>query len=67
MATVKTPAITGADDCRPCSAGDLPGLAALVDPADQDEQGGDDQAVVDHLEDATGEPLAVEGERARAR
>ncbi len=44
--------------------GDLPGLAPLVDPPDQDEQGGDDEAVVDHLEHPAGQPLAVEGEGA---
>ena len=44
---------------------DLPRLAPLVDPPDEDEQGGDDQAVVDHLQDATGDGLGGQGERAQ--
>ena len=64
MATVNTPASTGAGDCSPRSDGDLPGVPALVDPPHQDEERGDDQPVVDHLEHAAGESLAVEGEGA---
>ena len=56
MATVKTPAITGAERLQAPQRGELPGAPALVDPPHQDEQGGDDQAVVDHLEDAAGDP-----------
>ena len=57
---------TGQDGRRglqPLERTDLPRVAAFVDPAHQDEQGGDDQTVIDHLDDAAGESLAVEGER----
>ena len=44
--------------------GDLAGVAALVDHADEEEQGAGGQAVVDHLEHAALEALGGEGERA---
>ena len=44
--------------------GDLVGVAALVDEADQEEQGAGDDAVVDHLQHAALEALGGEGEQA---
>ena len=38
--------------------GDLAGVAALVDHADEEEQGAGRDAVVDHLHDAAGDRLA---------
>ena len=43
---------------------DLAGVAALVDPADQDEQCAGGDAVVDHLQHAAGDRLVRERERA---
>ena len=43
---------------------DLARVAPLVDDADQQEQGAGADAVVDHLDDAAGDALGVEGEDA---
>src|SRR5579875_2420029 len=48
---------------RPLQAaqpGGVPGAAALVDPADHDEEHGDDEPVVDHLQDPAGDALGGE-------
>ena len=47
---------------QPAQLGDLPGLPALVDPADEQEQGGRHQPVVHHQQHAAGEALGGEGE-----
>ena len=62
MATVNTAAMIGRGPLQPPQLVDLPGLATLVDPADHDEQHGDDEPVVDHLQHAAGDPLGGERE-----
>ena len=44
--------------------GDLAGVATLVDPSDEDEEGAGGDAVVDHLQHAAGDRLRRQGERA---
>ena len=64
ITTVNTAARIGAAFCRPVQLGDLAGVAALVDHADEEEQGAGRDAVVDHLEHAALEALGGEGEGA---
>ena len=64
ITTRKTAARTGTDFCRPLQLGDLPGVAALVDHPDQEEEGAGGQPVVDHLEHPAGDALGREGEDA---
>ena len=67
ITTMKTPAKTGADLLDAAELGDLAGVAALVDHADEEEEGAGGQAVVDHLEHAALQALRATGRRCRAR
>ncbi len=67
ITTVKMPANTGATFCDALQLGDLVGVAAVVEEAEQDEQGTGDDAVVDHLEHGALDALGVEGEQAQDR
>ena len=49
---MNTPAKIGADLLQALELGDLAGVAALVDHADEEEQRAGGDAVVDHLQDA---------------
>ena len=52
ITSVNTAAKIGATFCRPLQLGDLAGVAALVDHADEEEQRPGRDAVVDHLQHA---------------
>ena len=64
MTTMKPAAKIGATDWMPVQLADLAGVAALVDPADHEEQRTGRDAVVDHLHDGAGDRLGRERERA---
>ena len=55
---MKTAAKIGATFWMPLQLGDLARVPALVDHADEEEQGTGRDAVVDHLHHATGDRLA---------
>ena len=59
ITTMNTAAKIGATFWMPLQLGDLAGVAALVDQADEEEQRAGGHAVVDHLQHAAGERLAA--------